>query len=157
MSLHNSNKGFLYYIFLGMELLVSKITNISECQDRDSAVKTIKEFKELLFFNNREKWMSSCPPGCNQTSYSFKMTQFHINNWIESGNEHVEEIMKAAVRFALAYEDFVIEEQIETLVYDIGNFLAAVGGNLGLFLGFSCLTLLLEIMQIAKQIIVRYI
>ena len=99
--------------------------------------------------------MSSCPPGCNQTSYSLKITQFHTNNWIESGNEHVEEIMKAAVRFALAYEDFVIEEQIETLVYDIGNFLAAVGGNLGLFLGFSCLTMLLGILKIVKRLTCR--
>jgi hypothetical protein len=37
------------------------------------------------------------------------------------------------VRLTLsAFEDFVIEEQIESLVYDAGNFLAAVGGNLGL-------------------------
>jgi hypothetical protein len=33
-----------------------------------------------------------------------------------------------------------VEERVETLVYDAGNFLAAVGGNLGLLLGFSCLS-----------------
>jgi hypothetical protein len=33
-----------------------------------------------------------------------------------------------------------VEERIETLVYDVGSFLAAAGGNLGLLLGFSCLS-----------------
>lgn len=34
-----------------------------------------------------------------------------------------------------------VEKKEETLVYDSVNFFAAVGGNLGLFLGFSCLSI----------------
>ena len=42
------------------------------------------------------------------------------------------------------YYDYLdVEERVETLVYDIGNFLAAVGGNSGLAVGFSCLSVLL--------------
>ena len=41
------------------------------------------------------------------------------------------------------YDYLDVEERVETLVYDIGNFLAAVGGNLGLAVGFSCLSVLL--------------
>jgi hypothetical protein len=37
-------------------------------------------------------------------------------------------------------------------VYDVGNLLAAVGGNLGLFLGFSCLSLLLGVLRVAKKL-----
>jgi hypothetical protein len=44
----------------------------------------------------------------------------------------------------LAYDTFSVEEHFETLVFDIGSLLAAAGGNLGLFLGFSCLSLLLS-------------
>jgi len=36
-----------------------------------------------------------------------------------------------------------IEEKTETFVYDVGNFLTAAGGNLGLFMGFSCLSIIL--------------
>ena len=36
--------------------------------------------------------------------------------------------------------DELIEDQVETLIYDFGGFVAAAGGNLGLFLGFSCLS-----------------
>jgi hypothetical protein len=45
----------------------------------------------------------------------------------------------------------LVEEQIERLAYDFGNFLAAAGGNLGLFLGFSCLPMLLGFISIFKK------
>jgi hypothetical protein len=47
----------------------------------------------------------------------------------------------------LAYETLSVEEQFETLVFDIGSLLAAAGGNLGLFLGFSCLSLLFSLLD----------
>jgi hypothetical protein len=39
------------------------------------------------------------------------------------------------------------EERMETLTYDLGNFLVAAGGNLGLFLGFSCFSLMLTFIE----------
>jgi hypothetical protein len=47
----------------------------------------------------------------------------------------------------LAYETLSVEEQFETLIFDIGSLLAAAGGNLGLFLGFSCLSLLFSLLD----------
>ena len=35
------------------------------------------------------------------------------------------------------YETFLIEDKVESLIYDFSTFLSAVGGNLGLFLGLS--------------------
>jgi hypothetical protein len=43
-----------------------------------------------------------------------------------------------------------VEEKAETLIYHVGNFLAAAGGNLGLFLGFSCLSVLFELIKFAE-------
>jgi len=45
-----------------------------------------------------------------------------------------------------------VEEKTETLVYDLGTFLAALGGNLGLALGFSCLSILLGIVNYLTQL-----
>jgi len=47
------------------------------------------------------------------------------------------------------------EEEVETYIYDNENFLTALGGNLGLFLGFSCLSVLLKLLEkiLAKGII----
>jgi hypothetical protein len=41
----------------------------------------------------------------------------------------------------------LVEEQVETLIYDAGGFLAAAGGNLGLFVGFSCLSVIFSILD----------
>jgi hypothetical protein len=45
----------------------------------------------------------------------------------------------------------IVEERVETLVYDVGSFLAAAGGNLGLFLGFSCLSVFLYIIKLVMR------
>ena len=42
----------------------------------------------------------------------------------------------------ILWNSLLIEEEVETLVYDEINFVAAAGGNLGLQLGFSCFGLL---------------
>jgi hypothetical protein len=51
------------------------------------------------------------------------------------------------VNIVLTYATLSVEEQTETLVFDIGSLLAAAGGNLGLFLGFSCLSLLFSLLD----------
>jgi hypothetical protein len=48
-----------------------------------------------------------------------------------------------------------VDEETETLVYDLGTFLAALGGNLGLALGFSCLSILLGIVNYLSQFLTR--
>jgi hypothetical protein len=47
----------------------------------------------------------------------------------------------------MSYDTFNIEEHIESLVYDASSFLVSVGGNLGLFLGVSCLSVLLALIN----------
>jgi hypothetical protein len=37
----------------------------------------------------------------------------------------------------ISFQTFLVEQRVETLVYDFGSFVAAAGGNLGLFLGLS--------------------
>jgi hypothetical protein len=46
-----------------------------------------------------------------------------------------------------SFETMDTEERMETLTYDLGNFLVAAGGNLGLFLGFSCFSLMVTFIE----------
>ena len=46
-----------------------------------------------------------------------------------------------------------VEERVVTLVYDIENLLPSFGGNLGLFLGFSCLSLMLVMLDLSKKLV----
>ncbi len=57
----------------------------------------------------------------------------------------------SSVALYLMYDKFIIEEHVETLVYDTASFLAQAGGNLGLFLGFSCLSVLLGCIQYIRK------
>ena len=78
------------------------------------------------------------------------MRKYHINSWVEYDDPLQENLSQQGVDLQLAYETLAVEERIETLVYDVGSLLSAIGGNLGLFLGFSCFTMLLGILKVAK-------
>jgi hypothetical protein len=41
----------------------------------------------------------------------------------------------------LLYDSTIVQRSEETLLYDVPALLSAVGGSLGLFLGFSCITM----------------
>ena len=48
-------------------------------------------------------------------------------------------------------KNYAVHENIETLIVDTANFLSQIGGNLGLFLGVSCLSVVTGIMQFSKH------
>ena len=54
------------------------------------------------------------------------------------------------------YSTLNIEEKIESLEYDLGNFVAAAGGNLGLLAGFSCLSLIFGVIDGIQKMYIQY-
>ncbi len=44
-----------------------------------------------------------------------------------------------------------VEEQFESLVYDLGSFFVSAGGNIGLVLGFSILSIALSVISLAEE------
>lgn len=77
--------------------------------------------------------------------------KYHATSWKVYDDSAMEDIYQTGVSLSLSYESLIVEERIESLVYDAGSFLSAIGGNLGLFLGFSCLTMLLGILKLAEK------
>jgi len=124
---------------------------LNECLDITSARNTFKHYFELIYFDGRKEWLSNCPVPCEQTVFDVNLHKYHENN---NGAEEVftDELVAAGVMFLLRYDNFVIEKRVETLIFDTGNFLAQAGGTLGLFLGFSCLSLLLALINFLKKI-----
>ena len=51
----------------------------------------------------------------------------------------------------LQYQTLTVMNEVETYIYDTGSFLASVGGNLGLLLGFSCFTVILGFIDLIKK------
>jgi len=123
----------------------------NECKSMDDAYKTHNLFLNLVYSKGQKEWLAECPVPCNQTVYDLKLQKYHRNTIAGKGN--MSQLQSNDVVFTLHYEKFVTEEHVETLIYDTGNFLAQAGGNLGLFLGFSCLSVFFEIINCVKKIL----
>ena len=139
-------------ISIGLDYFIHNNSGLPECANPLSAGNTIRHFTQVTYANEREKLSQACPTPCQQLSYTLNTRKYHTNTWIEYDNQPVEDFSKVGVVLGMAYESFIVEERIESLVYDLGTFLSAVGGNLGLFLGFSCLTVLLGIVKLARKL-----
>ena len=89
---------------------------------------------------------------CLQLEYSYTLSELHMNNWIEPKKGHSPEFAKEYYSIFASFETMNIEKHEENLVYDSGSFFAAIGGNLGLFLGFSCFSIIVAAVDfIAKK------
>jgi len=61
------------------------------------------------------------------------------------------EIDEKPFMLGLHLEDTQVEEQVETLIYDLGNFLAQAGGNVSLILGWSMFSLYFSMMKLLRE------
>ena len=119
--------------------------NIRECKNLTEASVTVSKLSKVIldFIESPHKF--GCPLPCERKSFRFNLERIHEN---AETNEapHLDEGSNFWY-ISYYYSTLVIEEQVETLIYDVGGFLAAAGGNLGLCLGFSCLSVLFTFSQ----------
>ena len=87
---------------------------------------------------------------CKQTVYDVDFQRYHKYNMPKPT---VDKSGKTGVLLSLKYENLATEEQVETLIYDASNFLAQVGGSLGLFLGVSCLSLFIGVINFFEKVL----
>ena len=122
---------------------------LTECSSDSDAHETFYIFSFL--FQNISKKLAElgCPLPCKQTTYKTNLQYFHANKWVDPNNSIPRP--QNHLYLDVLYETLLVEEGIEAYVYDLGSFLAQAGGNLGLCLGFSCLSALLAFLQIIKQ------
>ena len=96
-------------------------------------------------------WLQQCPLPCNLTLYDAKIERYHLNNLAGFDDKVIDEIKDQACLLGISYETLAVHENIETLIVDTANFLSQIGGNLGLFLGVSCLSVVTGIIQFSKH------
>jgi len=83
------------------------------------------------------------------------MDYLHRNQFVVKPNESDIKNLNDSFYFSFNLESFMVEERVEALVYDEVNFIAAAGGNLGLFLGFSCFSVLIALMKQVRKLILK--
>ena len=128
----------------GMEFFLNR-NQFPECRDPVSAQNTITKFHHTVFCSDIKHWRHACPVPCKQQSYIVEVKRFQQNHHAGYDDTYSQDFLANGAILELLYDSYTIREEVETLVYDSGNFWVSVGGNLGLFLGFSCLSVLLGI------------
>ncbi len=114
------------------------------CKSRSTATTTYTIFKEVTYHFLAYPDTFGCPFPCVQMRYEISLKYFHETSWPDINKP---DNFSNTFFLSLFYGTFDMVEVEETLVYDVGNFFAAAGGYLGLFLGFSCLSLLMQIIE----------
>ncbi len=98
---------------------MSNTDKFENCRDADAAKNTIRKFTNTIFTKEREKWLRFCPVPCQQKVYDVNVQKYHSNSMSS------EKSNPKSVYLFLHYDSFVIEESVESLVYDIGSVFVA--------------------------------
>ena len=122
---------------------------MQRCQDENSAINATLQLIEIVRKFIGDPSQSDCWPPCKRVYFKYDLKYFHKNSW-----PSFQGIISVENHFNLYYfyDTLQIEEKVETLIFDLGGLLAAAGGNLGLCLGFSCLSVLHSIVPLLYQL-----
>ena len=125
---------------LGMNFSESNIcTNYSIFKEREAEI--LDHLRNTLRNNGLN---SECIRPCSKVSYDASFREMHKNARI------LYEAKNSSVSFVLKYDDLKVETEEEYFVMSIRSLISNIGGFLGLFLGFSCLSLTLWTNEQAK-------
>lgn len=120
-------------------LLLKTELNLPACQNHQSAFTAAEIFQNVSYEFLAGGAFKKCHMPCKQKRYVQNLKYYHQTSYNYFNDTYFELI--------IAYSTLDVTTKMETLVYDFGDFIAAAGGNLGLFLGFSCLGCIWQIID----------
>jgi len=130
------------------DYLMPAYAALPKCESKQSAEKTYE--MALQYFS----YMNSDEIPCSQVSYKYELEYQGKSSFYDPKKpfNHNSEYFV----FFTFFNKLETEERTETLIYDAVNFLSAAGGNLGLFVGFSCLSVIFAIIDLICKHLSRY-
>jgi hypothetical protein len=134
------------------EFMDPAIVDMPPCNTTESAAEMYEFLME--YYNSNFLWESKdskCPVPCMQTNYNYEINFYSKRSFSDPIKPDVEESKYFDLSVFLTKME--IEERTETLVYDMVSFLSAAGGNLGLFVGFSCLSVIFALIDACWSLI----
>ena len=124
---------------------------LRECENKREGGEAIRKLQDIVLDFNTNPAHFGCPLPCEKVSYSFTLNTIHVNSILFEIPLNFTE--KHFYMLIVYFKTFTVEKRVETLVYDFGGFLAAAGGNLGLCLGLSCLSVLFTFTKWTKALL----
>ena len=127
----------------GTERILSKGESMRECANITEAQNTQSQFNSMHRNLSQNLVHTDCQLPCTQKMYKFELEYSHVNSLkgiLSKGSS-------TSFYLIVKYKTLKIDERTEALVYDGVSFVAAAGGNLGLFLGFSLFSTLMYLLN----------
>ena len=125
-------------IYNFIEFLDPSTVNLPQCGTRELAEETLitlANYYDTFLFNDND---SKCLVPCTQTSYTFSLDYHSKHSYLGPKRSH--SLQDKFFHLVVFFKVLEIDERTETLVFDTVALLSAGGGNLGLLIGFSCLS-----------------
>ena len=135
----------------GFDLFRDNGTFMRNCINDTEGKDSIRKFQNIFLDFARNSDGYGCPLPCERLSYSFTLNTLHNNSMLFEMPQNFTENSVYVLMYY--YKTLVVEKQVETLVYDFAGFLAAAGGNLGLCLGLSCLSIVFTFTQWTQSLL----
>jgi hypothetical protein len=130
--------------------IIPSSETLPECESEKKASNIYWNSAYSINSFTHKPWMFGCPVPCRQLTYKIAVEQYHENNYMLVGN--MMEESKNYYTLMVNNPSATVEEQIESLEYDLVDLLASAGGNLGLLLGFSCLSVLFSFINFTANL-----
>ena len=120
------------------------------CGDFNSSA---ENFYKLLNFTRQDLDQSGCRPACNESDIILSVTHFHNNSVIDPLNTFK---AKELYTISVFYIMTDVEERRTVLLFDVWTMISSAGGNLGLALGYSALSILLGLVDPLAGLVGKY-
>ena len=123
-----------------------ELCGIPKCTDNSSAKNAGKVLFKFIndFIENSSAY--GCPTPCMQTFFQYDLQYFHKNV-----DHYFYDTVDDIFYISVFYKHLELEEFDEMLVYDHWSFLAVTGGNLGLLLDLSGMSVLFYLIRKLKH------
>ena len=132
------------------EFIDPETVEVPLCNSAESAADVYRhllEYYDTFLFDSKD---TKCLVPCTQTGYDYQISYYSKPGFSSSQKPDVD----ASNYFYLItfFTRMETEERTEVLVYDMVAFLSAAGGNLGLFVGFSCLSVIFALIDVSWEL-----
>ena len=117
------------------------------CSDKMTSLNATKFVYDGVLNKMKNLDDFKCPLPCTYSTYSVDLVRQHKNAIMLFGKES--DSNDLILYFYYANLETVVES--ESLRIDFSTLMSNIGGNLGLFLGFSCLTIYLFILEFVNN------
>ena len=134
-TLHKNNNRLCWIPQADFFIKQMNISSIEACNTREN-MKTINDVMQQIM-SKAEREIISCPEPC--TTDRFSIT--------ENENPIFSEKSVNVTEMYLSWDDLNVLVEEEYLLLDFNAIVSAVGGSIGLLLGFSCLDFLLKLLS----------